>query len=68
VFINTSFKKYPTFLGFAIDNPTKVGYTLDCEQEILTTKNPTPERFSFFGGCCGQWFNFLASKLYHYAH
>ena len=45
---NTSFKKYPTFLGFAIDNPTKVGYTLDCEQEILTTKTRSPKGFLFF--------------------
>ena len=38
------------------------------ETRDFDNKNPTPERFSFFGGCCGQWFNCLASKLYHYAH
>ena len=42
-------KFYPTFLGFPIDNPTKVGYTPKCEQEKLTTKNRPPKIVSFGG-------------------
>lgn len=38
-----------TFLGFSIDNLTKVVYTPKCEQEKLTARNRPPKIVSFGG-------------------